>query len=270
MTDRNAFSLFPVTLEDVPTLAKYSAEAFLVDRQTQMKGLAKVPYDLEDVARSHMSDFFIDPAYLKHSRLIKAVDNTTGEIMGHAWFKFVNFDPKDVPTLGGKTKPLVENDQVSSDVGFSPEQQKSVLESVKGAGAWRKFSSSDEEDPIKRLESLTGGDMMRWLKTFEPEGLKVIRVVGLTTAPKYQMRGIGSALLRFATSVADKMDVYCWVHSSEPAWGAYAKSGFKVVGTLDVDLDEYAPGPPPKEEEGDGKWGHYVFRYMQYFPSKSQ
>jgi len=269
MANSTTFSLFPVVLEDVPILAKYSAEAFLVDRQTQMKGLAKVPYDLEDVARSHMSDYFSDPAYLKHSRLIKAVDNVTGEIMGHAWFKFVNFDPNDVPTLEGKTKPLAENNQVSPETELNSEQQQSVLESVKGAGAWRKFSSSDEEDPIKRLESLTGGDQMRWLRKFEPEGLKVIRVVGLTTAPKYQMRGVGSALLRFATSVADKTDVYCWVHSSEPAWGAYAKSGFKVVGTLDVDLDEFAPGPPPKEEESDGNWGHYVFRYMQYFPSKS-
>jgi len=35
-----------------------------------------------------------------------------------------------------------------------------------------------------------------------------------------------------------------------------------------VDLDEYAPGPPPEEEEGDGNWGHYIFRYMQYFPQK--
>ena len=268
MTNTTSFSLFPVTLEDIPTLAKYSAEAFLVDRQTQMKGLAKVPYDLEDVSRSHMSDYFSDPAYLKHSRLIKAVDNETGEIMGHAWFKFVNFDPIEVPTLEGKTTPLAEHDQVTPMVELSLQQQQSTLESVKGAGAWRKFASSDEEDPIKRLESLTGGDLMRWLRKFEPEGLKVIRVVGLTTAPKYQMRGVGSALLRFATSVADKMNVYCWVHSSEPAWGAYEKSGFKIAGTLDVDLDEYAPGPPPEEEEGDGNWGHYIFRYMQYFPQK--
>ena len=31
----------------------------------------------------------------------------------------------------------------------------------------------------------------------------------------------------------------------------------------------YAPGPPPDEEEGDGKWGHYVFRYMKRMPNGS-
>lgn len=143
-----------------------------------------------------------------------------------------------------------------------------IDESIKAAGVWRNLTASNEDDPIKRLESLTGGDLMRWLKFFEPEGTKCIRVVGLDTAPKYQMRGAGAALLRFATSVADKMGVFCWVHSSEPAWGAYAKSGFKVVGTLHVDLDEFAPGLPPEEEGGDGKWGYYIFRYMQYFPKK--
>jgi GNAT superfamily N-acetyltransferase len=267
MIDTASFSLFPVVVEDVPILAKYTAESFLADRQTQMKGLAKVPYDLEDVLRNHMSDIFADPAYEKQNRIIKAVDNETGEIMGHAWFRFMNFDPNDVPRLDGNTSPLAEPEHLSAEL--SAEEQRHVIESVRGAAAWKRFSSSDEQDPIKRLESLTDGDMKRWIEKFEPEGLKVIRVIGLTTALKYQRRGVGSALLRFATSVADKMDVYCWVHSSEPAWGAYAKSGFKVVGTLDVDLDEYAPGPPPKEEGGDGKWGHYVFRYMQYFPRKA-
>jgi GNAT superfamily N-acetyltransferase len=268
--DTASFSLVPVVVEDVPILAKYSAEAFRADRQTQMKGFSKVPYDLEDVARTHMADFFADPAYLPRNRLIKAVDNATGAIMGHAWFGFKNFDPSDVPTLEAEIPPLTkfeaEPERVSEKL--SVEQQKSTINSIRGDDTWRKFSSSDEEDPIKRLESLTGDDLMRWLHHFEPEGLKVIRVVGLTTAPGYQRRGVGSALLRFATSVADKMDVYCWVHSSEPAWGAYAKSGFKVVGTLDVDLDEFAPRPPPIEESSNGKWGHYVFRYMQYFPQK--
>lgn len=51
------------------------------------------------------------------------------------------------------------------------------------------------------------------------------------------------------------------------ASAAYAKAGFKVLGTLDVDLDEYSPGPPPTEEGGNGKWGHYVFKMMKYFPA---
>jgi hypothetical protein len=52
------------------------------------------------------------------------------------------------------------------------------------------------------------------------------------------------------------------VHSSEAGYRAYAKAGFEVVGTLDVDLDEWAPAPPV---EG-GLWGHYVIRWMKRLP----
>lgn len=51
-TMAKTFSLYPVVAEDIPILAKYSAEAFIPDRQTQMKGQAEVPYDHEEGARS--------------------------------------------------------------------------------------------------------------------------------------------------------------------------------------------------------------------------
>ncbi|KND93315.1 hypothetical protein TOPH_02087 [Tolypocladium ophioglossoides CBS 100239] len=61
--------------------------------------------------------------------------------------------------------------------------------------------------------------------------------------------------------------VFAWVHSSEPVWRMYEKSGFQIIRALDIDLDEYAPMPPPYEGP-DAKWGHYVFRYMKYLPKK--
>lgn len=37
----------------------------------------------------------------------------------------------------------------------------------------------------------------------------------------------------------------------------------KIIGARDVDLDQYAPAPA---SDNDGKWGHYVFRYMKKEP----
>lgn len=62
--------------------------------------------------------------------------------------------------------------------------------------------------------------------------------------------------------------MYLWVHSSEAGAGMFAARGFEVIGEFDVDLDEFAVGPPPEPElaNADGKWGHYVFKYMKRLP----
>ena len=46
----------------------------------------------------------------------------------------------------------------------------------------------------------------------------------------------------------------------------FAKHGFEIVGEFDIDLDEFAVGPPPDGLGQDGKWGHYVFRYLKRLP----
>jgi ribosomal protein S18 acetylase RimI-like enzyme len=75
-------------------------------------------------------------------------------------------------------------------------------------------------------------------------------VVTLSVSPEFHGRGAGSALLRWGTDTADRSGVFSWVYSSELAWALYVKHGFVVVGTLDIYLDKWAPGPPPKEGRG--------------------
>jgi len=66
--------------------------------------------------------------------------------------------------------------------------------------------------------------------------------------------------------MADSFGLSIWVHSSESAWTTYAKHDFEIVGTLDVNLDDWAPKPPPKEDGPGAIWGHYTFRYMKRLP----
>lgn len=76
-------------------------------------------------------------------------------------------------------------------------------------GAWRKFADSDVNDHIKRLKTLTGGDMKRWAEFIQPEYIRVICVQGLTTTLKYQRQAAGSALTQWAILLAGEHGVYC-------------------------------------------------------------
>ncbi|KAG6001883.1 hypothetical protein E4U21_003732 [Claviceps maximensis] len=80
--------------------------------------------------------------------------------------------------------------------------------------------------------------MEEWTKGVIPEGTRCPYIIGLSVSPKYQCRGMGSALLRWGTCICEDKNVFACVHSSEAAWRLYKRGGFKVVRVLDVDLDE--------------------------------
>lgn len=85
--------------------------------------------------------------------------------------------------------------------------------------------------------------------------------LGISVLPEAQSHGVASALLGWVTSYADEKRASCWIHLSDNFGGVKAleKNGFKVVNTLEMDLDQYAV----KEKPDGGKWGIYVFRYMR-------
>lgn len=119
-------------------------------------------------------------------------------------------------------------------------------------------------DMIDRLDEMESKDMQDWQEILMPPGSQCIIITGLGVRQEYGQRGVGSSLVKWGADQADEHGVFMWVHSSEAAYRTYARNGFGVVGILDVDLDEYAPGPPP---EGNGaKWGHYTIRYMKRLP----
>jgi len=242
-----------LTLDDVPAVAQLCGDAFETDRQTEMKALGKEPFDMKKYTLESL------PGLLKNPRIVvlKVVDDESGDVMGYCTWGFRGFPPDDMPVLEGRTQPPA-NPPAPAASGDNNNKESAQKDEPKP-------EPEPETDPIKRLEALTNADMNAWMDEVMPEGTRCIFVVGLSVSPKYQGRGVGSALLSWGTNFCDEKGVFAWVHSSEPAWKMYEKSGFRVIRSLDVDLDEYAPMPPPNEGP-DAKWGHYVFRYMKYFP----
>lgn len=255
---RLSFSIRAVQREDIPEVAQLTSDAFETDRQTQMKALGQDPWDMKAYSLESL------PGLLQHPRcvVLKAVDDATGEIAGFCNWGFRGFGPNEMPIVEGRVQPQDTSPQKSvqaqQDENSTVEQQPEL----------ENCTSEPQDDPIKRLIALTDADMAAWMEEAMPEGTRCIYVVGLSVAPKFQGRGVGSALLRWGTRFCDENATFAWVHSSEPAWQMYEKSGFQIIRSLDVDLDDYAPCPPP-EEGPEAKWGHYVFRYMKYFGSKA-
>ncbi|KAK0649929.1 hypothetical protein B0T16DRAFT_410904 [Cercophora newfieldiana] len=254
--DHTSMLILPAVLEDVPVLATISSDAFETDSQTEMKSHGKKPFLMKEHTLESM------PKQMESSRIriIKAVEKDTGAIMGFCIWGFRGLEP---PTTwepegdGSRHNPSpqgVELGDRAPTTRFLPDQQEAEHEGEK----------KELDDPIARLEQLTSQDLQEWSDAVMPPGASCLIVVGLSVSPDFQRRGVGSALLKWGTDIADRHHTYAWVHSSAGAWKAYQNAGFKVARVLDVDLDAFAPVPAPLERYPGGKWGHYVFRYMVY------
>ena len=243
MAEEMSFSIHPVKFVDIPTLNRIGKESFVEDRHTQVKklGSATIAYLDEDSADYRHAQGIKNPKQVA----IKAVDDKTGEILGSSSFFFRNFDLKDIP---------------KEDLGEEPDFPKPKVVQHKEI---RQEELTEADKAIAKLEDMEGKDMEHWEGVLMPPGSKCLIIMGVSVDVKHQRKGIGAALLKWGTDQADKDGVYMWVHSSEMAWKAYANAGFEVAGTLDIDLDEWAPAPPPKEEGEGAIWGHYVIRYMK-------
>ncbi|RFU25109.1 hypothetical protein B7463_g11231, partial [Scytalidium lignicola] len=250
-------SSFPITIQpatyaDIPALAQISGDSFEEDRHTQMKGQGKKPYNMYEIALTNIAHYLSSEKCV----VLKAVDDATGDAVGWSCWGFRGFEAAKIPTLDPRqpkennlSKPFFK-DEIAKPEVVGQDKEEEV-----------------KEDSVRQLEAMTDADMKQWMEKLMPPGTECMFVVSLSVAPKFQARGIGSRLLEWGTDMADKFRVFIWVHSSESAWTTYAKHGFEIVGTLDVDLDAWAPKPPPTEEGPGAIWGHYVFRYMKR-PSK--
>ncbi|KAG5975144.1 hypothetical protein E4U55_007838 [Claviceps digitariae] len=257
----STYTVSAVQFQDMAEIGQISADAFAGDRQTQMKQLGSKPYDMKEITMDSL------PGLLRNPRAfsIKITDDMTGDIMGYCHWGFRGFEPEELPQLHGKPQPLPPTpkpDTSEKAAEAEPKQKQKTYDGPNGP------ETRPEDDPIGRLQTLTGADLERWMEEVMPEGARCLYIISLSVSPKYQGRGVGSALLRWGTRICEDKKVFAWVHSSEPAWQMYERSGFQVVRVLDVDLDEYAPGPPPPSEGPGARWGHYVFRYMKYLPGQ--
>jgi GNAT superfamily N-acetyltransferase len=242
-------SLQPATYSDVRTLARISVDAMSTDRHTQLKCSGDVPYTSVTGTVSNLLDALEHPDFVH----LKAVDDNTEETLGYGSFWFYGFEHDDVPHTDpaqGVGREDVLNSLQAEGKGGKSGQQKHTEKEVRAKAL------------INSLDEWESADMRHWEEVLMPHGSKCIIINGLQVAPAAQGKGVGGTLVKWAADEADRRGVHMWVHSSEGAFRVYEKNGFDVVGTLDVDMDAYAPSPPPD----GGDWGRYLIRYMRRLP----
>ncbi|KAF3058728.1 hypothetical protein GL218_05489 [Daldinia childiae] len=231
-----SISIQPLNYADIPVCARITSSAFSVDPHTIVKQLGRKPFDMYDISRSG----FFDTLHRKTYIYVKAVDEETGGIVGHAGWAFRGLDPALVPWNGpGDTKPAEEEQERRQTKNDETDEHE--------------CAEGKEKNSIDRLHALEDADMQLWLSDLVPSDTPCIFVIGLTVSPSYQSRGVGSALLRYGNSIADDLGLSMWVHSSHQAYEAYKKFGFETTKELDIDLDEYAPRGPTEGRGSNGK-----------------
>jgi GNAT superfamily N-acetyltransferase len=255
MANPTSISIQPTTFADVAAIVKIGREidATRADRHTEIKRLGNVSYLSEDDEQAK-SGFVSTLQNSGKYRYIKAV-NDSGKVMGSANFYFHGFGQDEIPHL--------DPGELDETVATQTEAEETTYEKPEEPISEEKKKATEMIDRLKDMEE---EDMQRWQKILMPPGSLCIIITGLAVSPRFQHNGVGAALVKWGTNLADKFGVFMWVHSSEASYRVYAKSGFEVVGTLEIDLDAWAPAPPPMEEGEGAVWGRYVVRYMKRLP----
>lgn len=224
-----AISFLPASEDDIPSLMRIHMLAFANDNSARLMFKNNNEYQtmLLGMLKSQLSDPKV--------RVIKAVTKDTGKILGWQASRF-----------------LSKNDDLESKGAIAG------LEELKD-------ETKDQKGNVRNLRSVLRKDAVRFEKDWM--GNKdYIHFDTLVVDPTAQGHGVGTALVHWVADKADERGIYCWLQASPAAHGIYLKAGFKDVGSLDVDLREFAPGG----KEGGWGWGMYKFRYMLRLPESER
>lgn len=233
-TPSSGVTLRPATVSDVDALASIADAAFATDTHTQLKAVSNGESSFKDGMRQGLEGWLQSP---KVELIVAEVDGKPVGWIGWARRGFAG--DVDQPLSGPEEEPLAE------------------------AG------NAAQPRTIKDLEDLTNASMQYWVRRLMPPGCRCRIVASCVVHPEYQGQGVGSQLLRWGTERADDENgVFCWVQSSMGAVAAYEKLGFREVGRLEANLDDYAEGREPGETRehvtnSRTSWGTYSWVYMR-------
>ena len=225
--------LLPAEPADISALATLQMAACRFDLDTRLI----VPSDttFEGVAISMVQSQIASPEYL----IMKAVHPENGDIMGWGSWRFVHY-----PEIDAKIKQQAEAASTTND----PTGSRSMPEQVESDTSSSLGSSSE-----KHLREV----MDSWMGE-----RKFLLLTILVTEPRYQRRGVGSALVRWGNAKADADNVPGFLEGSPFAFKLYLECGWKLVEKHDVDLSEWTPYGK-RYDMGYGIYSHY---YMIRLP----
>ena len=227
--DHSPPKLLPAEPADIPALARLHVAAGEVDVATRIIFPANAVFEEAIVTllegQIPRSEWII----------MKAVHPQNGNLMGWAAWKLVNYSEIDE-----KVKQPTEADSKSSE---AKDAEKAEFHPPPGLGVHLRTHSREV------LSSWMGERRFMLLNT-------------LMTEPRYQGRGVGTALVRWGNARADADNVPSFLQGSAFAYKLYLKCGWKIVEKFDVDLRDWTPSG----RRDDLGYGNYSYYYMIRLP----
>lgn len=230
----SSIHLTPATSNDIPELARISGSISVSDPHTKLKAIAKgFGSEPEDIARYHSGCMqpVYESAFQNELRDIIIARDDTGAILGSVvWAR----SPSSNETSSNDVTPIV---------AFEP--------------------PSVAKNDISTLEGITNQAMKHYIREIAPPGTPCRYVVSINVLPEYQNMGIGTTLMKWGLDQADREGVFCWVSSGKGSEGMYERFGFREVGRLELDLDEWAKGSLSSEGNSpQSGWGVYNWTWL--------
>ncbi|KAK0639827.1 acyl-CoA N-acyltransferase [Cercophora newfieldiana] len=219
------FTISPVTVADGPALAAVCIPAFWTDPHWRLEWRHRtLDYHISQVALRYPRNLLRNRLTARHQ---KAVDNTTGEILGYARWS--------LPASHATTP-------VENGTDAEPAWPEALVPPV----------SADEEAEIVRVADtavwdpdLTSDPLLDAPMTIKGEILAqgtFMTLDYLAVHPKHQRRGVATALVRSGMREAGALGLDIFVHAMRPGVPVYMRLGFRLERELAQDDSMYG-GP---------------------------
>ncbi|KAK4547685.1 hypothetical protein LTR36_000642 [Oleoguttula mirabilis] len=212
----------PITIQpleeaDIPTFVRIELEAFRPHPRIPMLWPRGYTDDLYAFYEDHKNESYND----SEQRLVKAVDDETGEIVAASEWTFV-LDAE------------MEAKKVPSDPNEQPPPN------------WPK----DGNWGLRTFFRIAWEEWRR--KVFA--GKPYIELNILVTNPAFQGRGAGRHLLSWGCEQADKLGLPMCLESTPAGLSLYARFGFEVITVIKADMKQFGWNKPYDEEGAKRFW----------------
>jgi GNAT superfamily N-acetyltransferase len=175
------------------------------------------------------------------ARFVKAVDVETGEIASVALWQLKGYN-------------------------FKNEEGNYELNSLLDSFRLPPRSRDGEKDPRQILGDHIHAKFAEFFASWT-DNTKHMYLAVLMTAPRFQRRGYGTALLKWGYKVADREGIPLFLVATPVGHPVYLHQGWKEVnGTLEINMKKWVAGA----EGGDRGWGTYTFYYMMRLPMTAE